>query len=318
MLFRLESRILYLLLLIVSNVAGQNFNDYGNATDVFYRNYSLINPAVGGSSSPVEVCLNYKSLTGVFSQVRTFYASSNFRIAEKANKDSSHNKHIAGIMLFGDKEGDFFGRTRAYANYAYHIGLRKNLFLSAGISAGLVSYAYKSSTASAGGSANGLTGNIGLWLYNEKMHLGVSSIDIPNVKLNPIGTPVLLSRFYTFTFDYKLPFNRSLSIVPQAELLVYGKKYNRVNAGAYLLLQNSISAGILYKLYQGYVFTIGFENVKIFQGKTNFFFSYKVPTTSATQLAVSSFEIVMSYQLSNFKKMIMEEIESPAEGSDEE
>jgi type IX secretion system PorP/SprF family membrane protein len=301
MLFRLESRIVYLLLLVVSHVYGQNYNDYGNVTDVFYRNYALINPAVSGAQAPVEVYLDYRGLTGVFSQVRTFYASSNFRVSEKKNQRRSQNKQVIGGTLFGDKEGDFFGKTRAYVNYAYHLGLRENLFLSAGISAGLVSYSYKSSTASAGGSANGFAGNAGLWLYNQKMHLGISSLDITNQRLKPINATVLLSRFYTVTFDYSFPINRNFNLVPQVELLVYGKQYNRINAGAYVLIQNSLSAGMLYKLYQGYVFTVGFENVLLFQGKTNFFFSYKVPSSNANQLPVSAFEITMNYLLKNLK-----------------
>jgi type IX secretion system PorP/SprF family membrane protein len=317
MLFRVESRILYFLLLVVSSVYGQNYNDYGNATDVFYRNYALINPAVSGSYAPVEVYLDYRGLTGVFSQVRTFYASSNFRIAEKKNNRSSQNKQILGATLFGDKEGDFFGKTRAYLNYAYHLGLRENLFLSAGISAGLVSYSYKSSTASAGGSANGFTGNAGLWLYNQKMHLGISSIDFTNQRLKPINATVLLSRFYTVTFDYSFPINRNFSLVPQAELIVYGNKYNRINAGAYVLIQNSVSAGMLYKLYQGYVFTIGFENISLFQGKTNFFFSYKVPSSNANQFPVSAFEITMNYLLKNIKVQTPVETEEIPESTEE-
>ena len=317
MLFRVEIRIVCFLILVGSSVYGQHFNDYGNATNIFYRNYSLINPAVAGSYSPVEVFLDYKSLTGVFSQVRTFYASSNFRIVEKTNNRSSLNKQVIGATLFGDKEGDFFGRTRGYLNYAYHIGLRKNLILSAGISAGIVSYAYKSSTASAGGSSNGFTGNAGLWLYSDKMHIGISSLDLTNQRLHPIDAPVLLSRFYIATFDYSIPLSRTFSIVPEAELIVYGTKYNRVNAGAYVMMQNSVSAGVLYKLDQGYVFTVGFENVKLFQGKTNLFFSYKVPTSTANQLPVSSFEITMNYLLLNLKKQDLPEADELPENTEE-
>ncbi len=317
MLFRLEIIIVCFFILVVSTVHGQHYNDYGNATDIFYRNYSLVNPAVAGSYAPVEVALDYKSLTGVFSQVRTFYASSNFRISEKTNKRTSQNKQILGATLFGDKEGDFFGRTRGYLNYAYHLGLRKNLVLSAGVSAGIVSYAYKSSTASAGGSSNGFTGNAGLWLYSDKMHLGISSLDLTNQRLKPINAPVLLSRFYIATFDYSIALSRTINIVPEAELIIYGSNYNRINAGAYVILQNTVSAGFLYKLNQGYVFTVGFENVKLFQGKTNLFFSYKVPSATANQLPVSSFEITMNYLLQNLKKQASIEKEEQPENTEE-
>jgi type IX secretion system PorP/SprF family membrane protein len=308
MLFRIEIIVITFLFIPVSIIYGQNYNDYGNATDIFYRNYSLINPAYNGTYSPVEVYIDYKSLTGVFSQVRTFYGSANFRISEKTNNRTSQNKQVLGATLFGDKEGDFFGKTRAYVNYAYHLGLKKNLFLSAGISAGIVSYSYKSSTASAGGSTNGFAGNVGLWLYSDKMHLGISSIDVTNQKLKPIDATVILSRFYTTTFDYSISLNRKIKIVPTTEIIIYGSKYNRVNIGGYALINNILSTGFLFKINQGYVFTVGFENLKIFQGKTNFFFSYKVPTSKSNQLPVSAIEITMNYLLQNLKRASEEEV----------
>ncbi|HVD98974.1 MAG TPA: type IX secretion system membrane protein PorP/SprF [Cytophagaceae bacterium] len=301
MLFRLGNLFLCISLLIVQDAYGQHYNDYSNATDIFFRNYTLINPAVGGSYAPVELSMDYHGLNGVFSQVRNFYGSANFRLKEKQNRRNSQNKQVLGTLWYGEKEGEFFGKTRGYLQYSYHIGLQENLFLSAGISAGLVSYSYKSSTASAGGSTNGLTGNLGLWLYSDKMHLGISSQDVPNTTLKPIDAPILLSRFYTLTFDRSFLLSHTLRLTPAAEFIYYGKKYNTFSAGAWLVIQNTVSAGVLYKWHQGYVCSVGFEKIRLFQGKTNFFFTYKVPSVGANQLPVSAIEITMNYFLTKLK-----------------
>lgn len=283
-------------LFLTSSISGyhcdaQVVSDYADKLDVYIKSYPVYHPASIGTKSRLELNSAYKSLTGLFAQVRTFYTSANFQL----NGNSGRNKHVTGITFFSDREGSFFSRSRAYLNYAFHLELQQDLFLAAGTSLGLISYGYKSSTGSPGGADNALTGNAGLWLYNKRFHAGFSIHEIGNARLQPIDEQTTLHRYYVVSGDYKVDLNPYLSLMPTAMLSLY-RNYTTLNAGMMASIQQRVSAGLLYKHPQGFLFMAGVENLPILSGEVDILFSYKVPSGKIPGLNVNAYELNLNYR----------------------
>ncbi|MFN6945512.1 MAG: PorP/SprF family type IX secretion system membrane protein [Cytophagaceae bacterium] len=275
---------------------GQQYSDYADRFNLFFKNYAIYNPASIGTVSNLEANVSYKSLTGLFSQVNTYYTNVNFR-ANRGEREGGEHKHNFGLTLFGDKEGEFFRRSRAYLNYSFHLEVGENLFIAAGTSLGLVNYTYRSSTAGMGGSDLAFIGNVGLWVYNDRVRAGVSVNDFPNNSVRPIDEETVLFRHYVFTGDYRLDIDHNLSLRPVLSATFSDVQYTSVSPGLVCVLQERLSGGLLYRSRNGFVFLAGLEEIEVLSGMLDLTFSYMVPIQRYTNISVNTFELAVSYYL---------------------
>ncbi|WMJ72001.1 PorP/SprF family type IX secretion system membrane protein [Cytophagaceae bacterium ABcell3] len=284
--------LLFLKLWLINHYGhAQHFSDYADKFNLFYKNYPLINPASIGANTNLGIHSGYRTLTGVFSQVNTYYTSANANV----NVSENGQKHVLGLTLFGDKEGEYFRRSRSYLNYAFHLELSENTFISAGTSLGFVSYNYRSSTAGVSGSDISFTGNTGLWLYGDNFHFGASINDFPNATLRPIDEETTLFRHYLFTGDYTFTLNHQLKIMPMAAITLASQNYYSINSGLVFIMQDKLSAGTMYRLHQGYVFLVGLEDIDLFSGNFNLTFSYMVSQAQSVNIPANTIELALNF-----------------------
>ncbi|WP_299252200.1 type IX secretion system membrane protein PorP/SprF, partial [uncultured Cytophaga sp.] len=225
--------LLLCILPFVSN--GQNGSLMPDVYGQFFQNYYLINPANSDTSSLV-LHLGHKSQLGVFRGVRQTYFDANFRIKSK----KSNSRHCLGIQLFNNSEGDFFSKNRAYGRYSFDIKLSDSYFLSAGLSVGMVSYAFKATQSSAGGSDLTYDGNIGLWLVGTHFKIGTSMQQVFQGKLSPIGQTFELTRQYNLNASYAFFINPNIQLTTHAWYKHQQKTTNDLQVAAIITMQKLV------------------------------------------------------------------------------
>jgi type IX secretion system PorP/SprF family membrane protein len=265
----------------------------------FFNGYSIINPAMSGSRSDVEIELGKQRHTDVFSIYSTTYASGFFRVRRKPNSSSFH---VPGLSFISDKEGQLLKRSKVYLTYAWHTQLNKKLSLSAGAAAGMFSYQVASSNASAGGGANAPDASIGLWLYNKTFFAGASFNQILNTSLTPIAVEQKLIRHFNVTGGYTYHVSKSFKFTPIALLRITPELGTLdMDIAAVGSLNNILLLGINYRYERNFLGMVGFERLNIGVGSLRAGFSYAVPVGRIASLA-HTYELTLNYAYTKQKK----------------
>lgn len=286
----LKGSILILLLPLSFLVKGQNGGLMPDVYDQFFQNYYLINPA-NTDTSEFSIHMGHKSQLGVFRGVRQTYFDANFRIKSK----NPNNGHSIGIQLFNNSEGDFFSKNRAYGRYSFDIKVSDAYFLSAGLSFGMVSYAFKATQSSAGGSDFTYDGSLGLWLVGRKLKVGTSMQQVFQKTLSPIGQSFELRRQYNVNASY------TFFISPYVELTSHvWYKYQQyyksdVQIAALLTLQNLVEFGANYRYQKGVVLIGGFKDIRIGTSKISIAMSYSTGVLNNLAKGDNAVEIFLKY-----------------------
>jgi len=282
--------VLAVFFLTSSILRGQNGTLMPDVYDQFFQNYYLINPA-NTDTSQIILNMGHKSQIGVFRGVRQTYFDANCRI--KSN--SLNNRHSLGIQLFNNSEGDFFSKNRVYGRYAFDMRLSDSYYLSAGISIGMVNYAFKATQSSAGGSDITYDGNLGLWLVGDKLKLGTSMQQVFQRALSPIGQEFVLRRQYNANLIY------SFFISPYIEFKThFWYKYNTYNSNDFSIagivtIQSIVEFGANYRYQKGFVLMGGLKDIRIGTSKIAIAMSYSTGILNYIARGDNAVELFIKY-----------------------
>lgn len=272
----------------VSN--GQNGSLMPDVYDQFFQNYYLINPA-NTDTSQLILHVGHKSQLGVFRGVRQTYFDTNFRIKSK----SPNNRHYLGIQLFNNSEGDFFSKNRAYGRYSYDIKVSNSYYLTAGLSFGMVSYAFKATQSSAGGSDLTYDGNLGLWLVGTHFKLGASMQQVFQGKLSPIGQTFELVRQYNLNASHTFLINPNIQLTTHAWYKYQQDNKDDLQVAAIITMQNLVEFGGNYRYQKGVVLIGGLKDIYIGTSKITIAMSYSTGILNALAKGDNAVELFLKF-----------------------
>jgi type IX secretion system PorP/SprF family membrane protein len=198
----------------------------------YMMNYSLINPAVAGTSDYLDIRLGYRNQwTGFSGAPRNYYLSGHMPLNKVHNKhvkqrDKGDPYHVVGGVFSGQKLGAL-SHNAGYLTYAFHLPLTSKLTMSMGAVAGFNQFALDVNALNFGdgvtdpaafGAANKTNFDMGLgiWVYTKNLFVGASSMQVLQSKIDfgNIDGPGVLNRLYYVTGGYKIDVNRDLKVIP--------------------------------------------------------------------------------------------------------
>jgi type IX secretion system PorP/SprF family membrane protein len=260
---------------------------------MFFVAYPLINPASSGSqNSLLDIRLGDLGNAGPFKEIRTLYSTGSLLIRKK-----NQYRHVIGLTFYNDKEGDPIQRTRFYGNYALHISLASNIYLSSGVSFGMVNYSFRGSTGYSSGSDSNYDGNAGLWLYSDNYHAGISLNQIFNRRLAPIREEFILAPYLSITGSRKINIDKAFSLKPQFLLNCFNKSYCELDLAMLATIGNFFSAGGSYRSGRGMAWIAGLSDIPLMRNKIEIYFCYSSPSFISKRLNVNSYQISLNYLL---------------------
>lgn len=278
----------FILLSFLSN--GQTGALMPDRYDQFFQNYYLISPA-NTDTAEITINMGHKSQLGVFRGVRQTYFDANFRIKSK----SLNNKQYVGLQIMNNSEGDFFSKNRAYGRYSFDIRLSKSFFLSAGLSLGMVSYAFKATQSSAGGSDLAYDGNLGLWLVGTHLKIGTSMQQVFQRTLSPIGQTFELARQYNFNASYMFFINPNIQFTTHAWYKLQQSDKKDVQIATLITMQRLVEFGGCYRYQKGIVLIGGLKDIYIGTSKIAIAMSYSTGILNALAKGDNAVELFIKF-----------------------
>ncbi len=282
--------ILLAFLSVSSFVMGQNGTLMPDVYDQFFQDYYLINPA-NTDTSEIILNMGHRAQLGVFSGIRQTYFDANVRI--KSN--SLNKRHSIGVQLFNNSEGDFFAKNRAYGRYSFDLQLTDVYFLSAGVSLGMVSYAFKATQSSAGGADFTYDGNLGLWLVGRKFKVGTSMQQVFQKTLTPIGQTFELQRVYNANASYVFHINHNIELTTHL-WYKYQQYYKEgIQFAAIVTLQDFVEFGGSYRYQKGLVLIGGIKDIHLGTSKISIVMSYSTGVLNYVAKGDNAVELFLKY-----------------------
>lgn len=269
---------------------GQNGALTPDTYDQFFQNYYLINPA-NTDTSAVIINSGHKSQLGIFRGVRQTYFDANVRI----RSNSLNNRQYIGVQVFNNSEGDFFSKNRVYGRYSFDVRLSESYYLSAGISIGTVSYAFKATQSSAGGSDLTYDGSLGAWLVGRNLKAGASIQQVFQRTLSPIGQTFELVRQYNATVSYLFLIQPYIQVTTHAWYRYQGNNTHDLQVAAMITLQNFVEFGSNYRYQKGIVLIGGLKDLPLGTSKISIAMSYSTGILNYLARGDNAVEIFLRY-----------------------
>ena len=254
---------------------------YGNCQTSYYypiqvaqysSYFNFINPAVACNESNIEVYAVTKNFLNYFSNFASYYSGVNLAITNKEKNSYS----TAGFKFNTENEGKYISRTRMYIMYSYHTSIIEKWKLSAGIDLGLANFSIKSTPNIGGKSEFAADANVGIFLSNKTLELGLSINQIFNGKFQPYQEISILKRHYNFYCGTKIFINQDLYLKPQ--FLIRLPSYLSYNADYSLeTFWKMFLIGLSYRYKQGGAIWLGVKNYKIGKENISFTVCYNTP-----------------------------------------
>ena len=224
-------------------------------------NHFGINPAAPGDNKCISAKLSYRNQwTGFEGNPITQYLSLQAPIPQR-----SHNfrRGISSTGLYF--ENDQTGPTRytgIYLNYAYHQMMAREWFLSFGVFAGTMQYAFDRNVVKLASSFDPAVNeskikfvfpdiNPGIWLHNSNFYAGLSIKSIVGNSLTKVyGVNTKLTRHYYLNAGWRwLSQDKSISIIPSAMLKFSPYGTPGLDVNIMYDYMNMFDLGISYRSY---------------------------------------------------------------------
>jgi len=261
------------------------------------KNIHVYVPALTNPEGRFQSNIAYRTYIGKLSIIRTQYADANFRLGKLDEKETVVNKHVLGLGVYSDREGEFFSKSRILFRYALHLPLNEQLTLAGGAAFHVVNYNFHASGSGASGSAITWTGNIAAGIYSPTFRVGVSFNDFNNPQIKPINYPFQLYRYATFYAEKEM-------LIAEDTYIRGAGKYNVVSGNSSSFLGQlglifSRSIGVSYFFYanRGWGLSAEINKIKLGQEhKIDFVLAYQVPGKDQNPPS-SQYELNLRYYL---------------------
>ncbi|MCB0430218.1 MAG: type IX secretion system membrane protein PorP/SprF [Flavobacteriales bacterium] len=264
-------------------------------------NRVLLNPAVAGSDPFINIQLNHRSQWVGFEDAPVTQVLSGHGVLP-------NGKMGVGGYMFNDAAGPFH-RIGLNLAYAYHLQLGEvNLVM--GLSGGLLQYSVDGRQMELYDATDQLIdlntrdkditpdANFGMYLYNDKLHVGISALHLLEGRLQffngkPLPASIPLENHYYLMAGYEIDTRGKLKVEPS--LLVHAVKANpvQVHVNTNLLFDEKIYAGISYRTGDAVVLLAG----AVIKEHFKVIYSYDFLYSSLRSSNSGSHEITLAYSL---------------------
>lgn len=287
------------------------FSGHAQQTPIYSQymnnNYS-INPAVAGSRKCAEFKMGYRNQwVGIDESPFTGIMSLTARLSPKKKQLVNAYHGVGGSVEYDD--AGIFNNTSFLVSYAYHLEIRNDLFLSAGLGSGLNKYfvdvkkmgigntdpVYKESNINLAYPVI----NSGLWIYNQDFYAGISGKNLYRNKLSPeAGIASREQRHYFATAGYRMTSqSKYFSFIPSFCFRFVPMAMPAVDLNYSVDYRNRLTGGISYRYNDGFSFMLLISpNQKINVG-----YSYDVNTSRIRYKSGGTHEIMLTFRTCGLK-----------------
>ncbi len=325
---------LYLFFATIVLVSGVKAQQQALFSQYMLNGY-IYNPALAGMEDYTDVKSSYrKQWLGMPNSPSTMYVSVSAALNQKdLNKEELGSlpmrgassirfktdqpkkiRHGVGGFIMNDNAA-LVNKTSAYVGYAIHIPLSQVWYLSAGANAGFAAYTLNKSRlelrqqddpAFANRNLTAIPDlNLGLWLYSEKAHFGISSNQLLNNKYsfnrdNSVSVNNQLTNHLYAIGAYKFNISTEFELQPTGMVRFTPGAPISIDLGGKLRYQNGFWVGASYRvdreiLGNAFVGLVGFNIYKFI----DLSYSFDFATSRIAQGNSASHEIVLGLRLNN-------------------
>ncbi len=261
----------------------------------FFSHYYLLNPANTRVEDRFRLVAGNRSMVGVFSGVGVSYGD----IQYTNYNPRATQANTFGVSVTNMRRGDYIQLNKIAIRYGRSSALSESVYISAGISAGVVNYRLGASQASAGGSDLGPDLSAGISAFSTRFLIGVSVMQILNTGLQPINERLELKRYMNFISSY------IVTLSPVSDFKFHGwYRYKPRESIPGLMIstryvwKETLSIGPGYDLERGWFVYAGLSKVGIGEGSLEAGFSFLlVSTRQLSDLTDSIVEISVGYSM---------------------
>jgi len=293
-------KLLILLGVIVS------ITSYGQLTSIELPQYfglffddPHLNPAIQGSNASAELYAGHRRNSNNFGGIHSSFAAAYFDISNEKN-----GGHIVGIELNNDKEGIILKRNRFYGLYGRHLNINEDYKLGLSASIGAYNFNIVPNYVTQGISKYSFDGNVGVYLYSDKLSAGFSINQFNASRVIPVDQIISLARHYTIHSKYRFSLMEDLVFTPLGFIRlveskkVLGKNLSYSSIGFSATVKEIIHFGSTFELNNGIYAFLGINNIPIQKNndkKLNVDFGYFIPNTKNSRTNIGRFEITLKY-----------------------
>ncbi len=230
-----------------SAIHAQQLPQYTN----FVNNYLMMNPAVAGSATCLELKLGYRTQWhGFEGNPRTAYANIHGNFGKK-----KHNFHGVGGIVETDDTGPL-SYTSIHLVYAYHMKVSRKSYLSAGLAAGFLQYRIDRGGMTltdpddpiliSGAAFMYPQINFGLWLYNEDRFFGFAIRQVPANSI-PSSDQGKMRSHFSFSAGKMIEMNDEFRFKPAGQIKYVAKSKLAVDAQAMIAYKEKVALGLGFR-----------------------------------------------------------------------
>lgn len=289
----------YLALLFLfgcTSVFGQQTAQYTQ----YVMNMFAINPAVAGSKDCIDVRLGYrKQWVGFDGAPVTGWATINSVIKPKKKGSFHANRHGIGAFVEADNTGPL-GYTSFQLAYAYHIQMKKDVFLSMGFFAGVRQEKFSLGDVYATNNNDpALAGNgsvmvypdvtPGIWLYGKSTWGGLSIQQFLGNRVKDIGVETRLTRNFIGSVGHRFRVSKDFSVMPSTLLKLSPGSPLAMDINVMLEFKRKLGLGVSYRNQDAVAAMIKVPFLKYF----SLGYSYDVTTSKLRVGGSNTHEIIL-------------------------
>jgi hypothetical protein len=243
----------------------------------------------------LESNLTYRTYVGKLSLINTYYADVNLNIQKFMNKKST-KKHIVGLGLYNDKEGNFFNKTRILGRYSFHIPLKDSIYLSVGVALHVINYNFHSTGSGALGADYSWSGNSSTTLYGSSWNISASYNDFNNPVLRPINYEFRLPHYLTIFGEKTFDVNYNTQWKSSGKINFTNKSKSSYVLQTGVVLSSMVGLNSFYYAHKGWGFAVDINKIKLYKSKLDFSVAYFIPKRLGNP-PVNQFEFNLKFTL---------------------
>ncbi len=266
----------------------------------YVLNMFAINPAVAGSKDCIDVHLGYRQQwVGFPGAPVTGWATISGTIGPKRRSFHANRQGI-GAFVQSDATGPL-GQTTFQLAYAYHVQMKRDVFLSLGmfagvtqerLSLGLVNATDNNDPALLNSSSVLVYPEItpGLWLYSKTTWAGLSIQQALGNRIKGLGTDGRLTRHFDLTLGHRYRVSRHFDAVPSGLLKLSPGSPVALDLGVMMEYKKQFALGVSYRNQDAVAFMLKVPFLKYF----SLGYSYDVTTSNLRVGGANTHEVVLS------------------------
>jgi type IX secretion system PorP/SprF family membrane protein len=313
---------------LVTAVSGQ---EYPRSSQYIFNNF-LINPAISGIDSYIDLKIGFrKQWSGLEGAPTTQYVTVNTPLGDDYIRSSINSfsgrgynplsrsyvdsytaaepHHGFGLIAITDKAG-LVRQNSVSATYAYHLGLTRDINLSAGVSGGFNSIGiniedivaeHEQDVLFSADYNNQLRPDVGfgLWLYGPRFYVGASAKQILGLREKIEGNRVVTMPFQGATFygttGIKFFLEEDIAMIPSMLVSYWNNAPAAIDVNLKFAYQDKFWLAGSFRNSDAFSLLAGFNLGSL----VNLSYSYDINTSALNRVNKGTHEIGLGFLLNN-------------------